>query len=126
MVPIEFVRRERGLAVHFESQRLVELSFGSKWQAHGLSQHIGLAEAKYRSLTRHAGQVANTNGSESKMAERALPAVMALIDRNSFDPLPQGPDRSNYQRIAGAQRRPAQFLRQQVRKLRAPPDNELA
>jgi hypothetical protein len=51
---------------------------------------------------------------------------MALIDRNSLDPLPQGPDRSDYQRIAGAQRRPAQFLRQQVRKLCAPPGKELA
>jgi hypothetical protein len=51
---------------------------------------------------------------------------MALIDGNGFDPLPQGADRSNHQRIAGAQRRPAQFLRQQVRKLCAPPDKELA
>src|SRR5271169_4269993 len=102
MVPVEFLCRERGLAVHFESERLVELSFGSEWQAHGLSQHIGLTEAKHRSLARHSGQVGHTDGSDSKMAERALPAVMALIDRNSLDPLPQGPDRSNYQRIAGA------------------------
>ena len=90
MVPVEFLRRERGLAVHLESERLVELSFGSKWQADGLSQHVGLAEAKHRGLARHAGQVGHTDRSESKMAERALLAVMALIDRNSFDPLPQG------------------------------------
>jgi len=51
---------------------------------------------------------------------------MALVDGNSFDPLPQGTDRSNHQRIAGAERRPSQFLRQQVRKLCAPPGNELA
>jgi hypothetical protein len=51
---------------------------------------------------------------------------MALIDVNSFDPPPQGTDRSNHQRIAGAQRRSAQFLRQQIRKLCAPPGKELA
>src|SRR5580704_454909 len=114
MAPIKLLCGERGLAVHFENERLVELSFGGKWQAHGLSQHVGLAEAKYRGLARHAGQVGHTDRSESKMAERALPAIMALIDGNSFDPLPQGTDRSNDQCIAGTERRPAQFLRQQV------------
>ena len=59
-------------------------------------------------------------------AERALLATMALIDGNSFDPPPQGTDGSNHQRIAGAQRRSAQFLRQQIRKLCAPPGKELA
>ncbi|HEX3521518.1 MAG TPA: hypothetical protein VHT52_05465 [Stellaceae bacterium] len=60
------------------------------------------------------------------MAERALLAIMALIDGDSFNPLPQGTDRSNHQRIAGAKRRAPQFLRQQVRKLCAPPGKELA
>jgi hypothetical protein len=60
------------------------------------------------------------------MAERALFTVMTLIDGNSFDPMPQRTDRSNYQRIAATQRRPAQFLRQQIRKLCAPPGKELA
>src|SRR5580700_9624439 len=100
MIPVEFLSRERGLAVHFEGERLIELPFGSNWQAHGLSQHVRLAEAKHRSLTRHAGQVGHTDRSESKMAERAIFAVMALVDGNSFDPLPQGTDRSNHQRIA--------------------------
>jgi hypothetical protein len=126
MAPIKLLCGERGLAVHFESERLVELSLGGKGQAHGLSQHVGLAEAKYRRLARHSGKVGYTDGSESKMTERALPAIMALIDGDSFDPLPQGTDRSNDQCIAGAERRPAQFLRQQVRKLCAPPGKELA
>src|SRR6202023_1761700 len=126
MVPVEFLRRERGLAVHLESERLVELSFGSKRQADGLAQHIGLAQAKHRVPARHAGQVGHTDRSESKMAERALLAVMPLIDGNSFGPLLQGTDRSDHQRIAGTQRRSAQFLRQQVRKLCAPPIKELA
>jgi hypothetical protein len=60
------------------------------------------------------------------MAERALFAIMALIDGDSFNPLAQGTDRSNHQRIASAKRRPAQFLRQQIRKLCAPPGKELA
>jgi hypothetical protein len=60
------------------------------------------------------------------MAEWALFAAMTLIDGNSLDPMPQRTDRSNYQRIAATERRPAQFLRQQVRKLRAPPSKELA
>jgi hypothetical protein len=51
---------------------------------------------------------------------------MALIHGNSFDPLPQGADRSNHQRIARAQRRSPQFLGKQVRKLCAPPGKELA
>ena len=55
-----------------------------------------------------------------------IPAIVALIDGNSFDPEPQRADRGNHQRIAGAQRRPAQFLRQQVRKLCAPPGKEIA
>jgi hypothetical protein len=60
------------------------------------------------------------------MAERALLAIMALIYGNSFDRLPQGADRSNHQRVAGTQRRSPQFLRQQIRKLCAPPGKELA
>src|SRR4051794_35296877 len=126
MVPVEFLRRERGLAVHFESERLVELALGGKWQADGLAEHVGRAEAKHHGLSRHAGQVRQTDGSESKMAERALLGVVTLIDGNGFDPMPQGTDRSDYQRIAATQRRPAQFLRQHVRKLCAPPSKELA
>src|SRR5258708_12557541 len=121
MVPVEFLRRERGLAVHLESERLVELSFGSKWQADGLAQHIGLAQAKHRGPARHAGQVGHTDRSESKMAERALLAVMPLIHGNSFGPLLQGTDRSNHQRIPATHPRSAHFLRQQLPNLFSPP-----
>ena len=105
---------------------MVELPFGGEWQADGLAQHVGGAEAKHRGLARQAVQVRQTDRSESKMAERTLFAVMTLIDGNSFDPMPQRTDRSNYQRIAATQRRSAQFLRQQIRKLCAPPGKEFA
>src|SRR5262249_26928789 len=121
MVPVKFLGRERGLAIHFENQCLVELALGREWQGHGLSQHIGLAEAEYRGPARRPGQVSHSDRAKCKMPERAFLTTASQIDGDGFDPLPQSADRSNYQCIPRAQRRLAQFLRQEIRKLSAPP-----
>ena len=48
VVPVQFLGRERGLAVHFEGKDLVEFALSGQWQAYCLAQHVLLAKAQDR------------------------------------------------------------------------------
>ena len=63
---------------------------------------------------------------QTKQIEALVNNAAAQIDSNGFDRLADRADRGDHQSIAGPQRRLAKFLRQQIRKLGAPPGKEIA
>ena len=68
MAPVEFLRSERGLTVHLEGERLVELPFGRQRECHGLSEDVRLAEQQQRGSARDAGQVCHPDCAKRKTA----------------------------------------------------------
>src|SRR6516162_2710033 len=111
MIPVDFLGVERGLAIHLEGEDLVEFALGRKRQAHRFSQHVGLAQPKYRGPADAAGQLRQADRAEGEMSEGDLFAVSAQVRSYGFNPAAQLPDRGDYQCIASTKRRAPQLPR---------------
>ena len=125
VVPVKFLGGERGLPIHLEGERLIDLAFRGERQNHRLAQDIGLAQAQHHGFASRARQFGETGGAQRKLAEKSLLAVSAQADGNRFDPMAGGADRRDHRRIGGGRSGAAQALRQKIRQLSEPPAKEV-
>ena len=127
MVPIKFLGLERGLTIHFEGQHLVELALRSQRQGHGLAQHVGARRGGAPSPCRpERGNSARPVAPRPKRPSGVSLPFRRRPTATASTPLASGADRGDHYRVGGAERRPAQPLRQQIRELPEPPSEELA